>query len=199
MHLDRPVAERRSFCLVSEATASDTVVQGLTPESRSREADMNSTASVFPGQGSQRVGMGLDFLQRRPNLNDTYCRTAGEIPGFPLSEMCRHGPAAALQDTSVTQPAVFLTSLIVLDVLRAHDVEPDVVARHSPRRVHRLGGCGRTAVDRRTTARTATRGVDGCGQRSESGRPVLPALRSWYYARRLSWPFLEAAPLWTQG
>ncbi|MEV5434345.1 ACP S-malonyltransferase [Streptomyces sp. NPDC052701] len=92
---------------------------------------MTSTAFVFPGQGSQRVGMGADFVQRRPDLVDTYYRTADELLGFPLSDLCRQGPAEALRDTAVTQPAVFLTSAVVLDVLRAHDVEPDVVAGHS--------------------------------------------------------------------
>ncbi|MEU9456536.1 ACP S-malonyltransferase [Streptomyces sp. NPDC048277] len=51
--------------------------------------------------------------------------------GFKLSELCWRGPAEQLQDTAVTQPAVFLTSLIVLDVLRAHDVDADLVAGHS--------------------------------------------------------------------
>jgi [acyl-carrier-protein] S-malonyltransferase len=91
---------------------------------------VNSTAFVFPGQGSQRSGMGLDFLERRPDLADYY-RTADEVLGMPLSRLCWYGSAEELRDTSVTQPAVFLTSLVVLDVLRAHDVEPDVVAGHS--------------------------------------------------------------------
>lgn len=92
---------------------------------------MTLTAFVFPGQGSQRVGMGLDILGRRPDFADTYYHVADEVLGFPLSELCWHGPAEKLQDTAVTQPAVFLTSLMVLDVLRAHGVEADVVAGHS--------------------------------------------------------------------
>jgi [acyl-carrier-protein] S-malonyltransferase len=92
---------------------------------------MMSTAFVFPGQGSQRVGMGADFLQRRPDLADSYYRTADEILGFPLSRLCWEGPEDALRETAVTQPALFLTGLVVLDILRAHDVEPDVVAGHS--------------------------------------------------------------------
>ncbi|MFG2783502.1 ACP S-malonyltransferase [Streptomyces prunicolor] len=92
---------------------------------------MALTAFVFPGQGSQRVGMGLDILGRRPDFADTYYRTADEVMGFRLSELCWHGPAERLQDTAVTQPAVFLTSVIALDVLRAHDVDADMVAGHS--------------------------------------------------------------------
>ncbi|POX57467.1 [acyl-carrier-protein] S-malonyltransferase [Streptomyces sp. Ru62] len=92
---------------------------------------MASTAFVFPGQGSQRVGMGADFVQRRPDLVDTYYRAADDLLGFPLSRLCHEGPAEALRDTAITQPAVFLTEIVVLDVLRAHDVVPDVVAGHS--------------------------------------------------------------------
>lgn len=92
---------------------------------------MALTAFVFPGQGSQRVGMGLDILGRRPDFADTYYRAADEVMGFRLSELCWHGPAERLQDTAVTQPAVFLTSLIVLDVLRAHGMDADMVAGHS--------------------------------------------------------------------
>ncbi|MGW0337406.1 ACP S-malonyltransferase [Streptomyces sp. NPDC003011] len=92
---------------------------------------MTSTAFVFPGQGSQRVGMGADFVQRCPELIDTYYRPADDLLGFPLSRLCRQGPADVLRDTAVTQPAVFLTSVVVLDMLRSHDVRPDVVAGHS--------------------------------------------------------------------
>jgi [acyl-carrier-protein] S-malonyltransferase len=92
---------------------------------------MNRTAFVFPGQGSQRPGMGLDLLRLRPGLARTYYGPADEILGFPLSRLCREGPAEALRDTAVTQPAVFLTSLAALDVLRSRGVAPDVVAGHS--------------------------------------------------------------------
>ncbi|MEU8027635.1 ACP S-malonyltransferase [Streptomyces sp. NPDC049099] len=92
---------------------------------------MANTAFVFPGQGAQRVGMGLALVARWPEATRDYYRTADDILGMPLSRLCWEGPAEALRDTSVTQPAVFVSSVATLEVLRRHGVTPAVVSGHS--------------------------------------------------------------------
>ncbi|MEU5373891.1 ACP S-malonyltransferase [Streptomyces sp. NPDC005951] len=92
---------------------------------------MDRTAFVFPGQGAQRVGMGLDLLKRWPNLTDTHYRPADELLGYGLSQLCFTGPADALRHMTVTQPAMVLTSLAALRVLEERGVVPDFVAGHS--------------------------------------------------------------------
>ena len=92
---------------------------------------MDRIGFVFPGQGSQRAGMGLDLARAHPELAEAYYRPADDILGFPLSRLCWEGPERALRDTAVTQPAVFLVSLCALHVLRKAGLAPDAVAGHS--------------------------------------------------------------------
>lgn len=77
-----------------------------------------STAFLFPGQGSQVVGMGRELYEREPAARALYDE-ADERLGFPLSRLCFEGPEDALTDTAVQQPALFVTSLAAWAVLRA--------------------------------------------------------------------------------
>lgn len=87
------------------------------------------TAFLFPGQGAQSVGMGLDVIQNEPRLAEWFER-AGRIAGFDLKQYCLEGPEEKLNSTEISQPAIFVYSVILLDLVyqKRPDLKPDVVA-----------------------------------------------------------------------
>lgn len=93
---------------------------------------MSSTAWVFPGQGSQQVGMGLDLAEAYPQVRQLYDE-ADAILGLSLSSLCFQGPAEVLDDTLNTQPGLFVTSLATLRALQVEGrlPSPAMVAGHS--------------------------------------------------------------------
>ncbi len=85
-------------------------------------------AYVFPGQGSQFSGMGQDLYNNNPLARDMFER-ANEILGFRITDIMFNGTAEELKQTKVTQPAVFLHSVILAAC--TPDFKPDMVAGHS--------------------------------------------------------------------
>jgi len=86
-------------------------------------------AYIFPGQGAQFVGMGLDLYEKYPVAQDLF-EQANEILGFSITDIMFEGSAEDLKKTEVTQPAIFLHSVILSKVM-GDDFKPDMVAGHS--------------------------------------------------------------------
>ena len=92
---------------------------------------MGKTAFLFPGQGSQKVGMGADLREAEPEIFERYLSQADEASGLPIQKLCLEGPIEDLTATEAAQPALFSTSLAVLDVARKRGLSADFVAGHS--------------------------------------------------------------------
>ena len=86
-------------------------------------------AYIFPGQGAQFSGMGLDLYEKSPLAQQLF-EQANSILGFPITDIMFEGTAEALKETKVTQPAIFLHSVILAKVL-GESFKPDMVAGHS--------------------------------------------------------------------
>lgn len=95
-----------------------------------------NVAYVFPGQGSQFVGMGKSLVEHSPGARDVFAQ-ADETLHFPLTQLCMEGPADELRDTVNAQPAILTMSMACLAALReqlgeaAQRVQPRLVAGHS--------------------------------------------------------------------
>ena len=88
-------------------------------------------AFLFPGQGSQKVGMGRALHDNFPEARAVFAEV-DDVLGYPLSKLCFEGPEAELTLTANAQPAILATSVAALRVLAARsDVRPRVVAGHS--------------------------------------------------------------------
>lgn len=94
--------------------------------------DWQTTAFLFPGQGSQEAGMGKDFAEQYVIARETF-EQADDILGFSLSKLCWEGSDEELSQTINTQPALYVTSIAILRILQQElpSAKPNWVAGHS--------------------------------------------------------------------
>jgi [acyl-carrier-protein] S-malonyltransferase len=91
---------------------------------------LGKTALIFPGQGSQAVGMGQDVYNSTPESKQVF-QAADEALGFPLSELIFQGPEEELKKTYHTQPALLTASLALYEAFKVKAIQADYVAGHS--------------------------------------------------------------------
>ena len=91
---------------------------------------MTKTAFIFPGQGSQFVGMGLDLYNNFESAKKVF-DTANSVLGKSITKLCFEGPEDDLKQTVNTQPAIVTMSLAALEVLHEHGIKADYTAGHS--------------------------------------------------------------------
>ena len=91
---------------------------------------MQKLAFIFPGQGSQAVGMGKDLAEKFPVARKTF-EEADAALGSKLSELCFNGPEEKLKLTEITQPAILTVSVAAYRVLQEKGISPAMVAGHS--------------------------------------------------------------------
>jgi [acyl-carrier-protein] S-malonyltransferase len=94
------------------------------------KSSQSNFAFIFPGQGSQTVGMGKELFDKCPIARQTF-EEADDALGYKLSQVCFEGPAEQLRLTEITQPAILTISIAALRVLEGCVPRPSFVAGHS--------------------------------------------------------------------
>jgi [acyl-carrier-protein] S-malonyltransferase len=140
---------------------------------------MSHTAFLFPGQGSQYVGMGQDLYEAYPEARAIFDQ-ADDILGLALLELCFNGPEERLSDTINTQPAIFATSVALLRALTSNKLPvPGFVAGHSLGEYSALLAAGAMDfVSGLQLVRERGRLMKEAGQRSPGGMAAVLGLET---------------------
>merc|ERR1711974_164697 len=97
---------------------------------KKKENTMTRTACVFPGQGSQTVGMLKELADDFPVVTDTF-KEASDTLGYDLWDLVQHDEEGRLNETHITQPALLTASVAIWRVLQEQGLQVDYLAGHS--------------------------------------------------------------------
>ncbi len=137
----------------------------MTEPTEVSHSSQSKLAFIFPGQGSQAVGMGKEFAEKYPIARQTF-EEADEALGYKLSEVCFNGPEDQLRLTEVTQPAILTVSIAALRSLEGRVPKPGFVAGHS------LGEYSAHVASGTMTFADAVRTVRNRGKYMQAAVPV---------------------------
>ena len=132
LNVTREDFKHRTFLLAnSSSDASENLLSSKAINSKSAvlKVEPNETGFLFPGQGAQFSGMGLDLYENSPLAQELF-EKANDILGFSITDIMFEGSAEDLKETKVTQPAIFLHSVILAKTL-GDNFQADMVAGHS--------------------------------------------------------------------
>lgn len=139
-----------------------------------------TTAFVFPGQGSQLVGMGSDIAQAFPAANGVF-EEANDVLGISVSSLCFFGPEEDLNNTFNTQPALYVTSIAILRALESQlpDIRPAFYAGHSLGELTALAASGAmTFADGLRLVRERGRLMEEAGKQNPGAMAALLGLNA---------------------